>query len=415
MSCLRDIFKKDYMIKITPGMIQSFHTHVKRYESIPEHAAALGSPLLGINKMYFLPKDKEFLFNLVDVDAKDFRKSALQSREVNPSFNIISDPYNLLTIWLVHLVTINTSLSVRLKNEFAQDLLKMMYYKFFTSIVNYNLPHGAKEGVMQLTIDNLSNKYAIKNYGSWKALIENRVLNMLTRPKTHADTFKSFYPDKKVVYILSDAQTGLRKQLISVIQEYYKTNEKGDAITASDVYDRIGDDKSLKVIESSISVMASNVIAASSNLSEFLDYEYIDMVSKLTNNVSKELLTRLLTKFSGMAEQQDKKHERDKISGSSSAPIYEGYAVLINHIVYKTYRYCLKDPEVNVRSKVAILKKTINLYRSSRIADSDILNIKHSVGILVEKYSDSKRESTNSSLRLAFILYIIMLTFRFGD
>ena len=67
--------------------------------------------------------------------------------------------------------------------------------------------------------------------------------------------------------------------------------------------------------------------------------------------------------------------------------------------------------KVNLKSKVAILMKASNLYRSSRISDPEILKIKSSVDAFVLDSKISKRESTLASLKIAFIVYIILLTF----
>ena len=64
-----------------------------------------------------------------------------------------------------------------------------------------------------------------------------------------------------------------------------------------------------------------------------------------------------------------------------------------------------------MKSRLAILDKVRNTFRSSRVNDPDILRIKDSVEHLVEIAKVTSRDSTKASLKIAFILYIILLTF----
>ena len=412
ITTLRDTFSKNFNVVITPKLVADFHKNVLQYENVPLHAGVLGSPLLGINKMYFLPQNVQSLFDIFNIDFRDFRKAVIDSPSVNPSFNVISDPYNVLTSWLVFLTLSSKSLSIKVKHQLALDLLKMLHYKFFTSIVNHNLQHGANEGVMQYTIDNLSNKFAIKSAGTWKNLIEQRCVNIVSSRSPHHKTFQTYTPDDKVLYIISDAQTGVRKQIVGVTRQYYLNKEAGKGIDAMAMVENINGDTSLRAITSSLDIMVANVTNSVTNLAEFIDHEYVDIVVRLTNDITTDTFIRFLTKVSILAEHQHKDGTSQVVSGSKAEPSYEGYAILIKTTLQKTYGLCMRDKEVDMNSKVSILKKVINIYRSSRTSNEDVIAIKRSIALLINKYSDSNRESTNSSLRIAFILYLIMLSFK---
>lgn len=414
---LAKLLYANFNISLTTRHVSMLHRWMQQYESRPGNAEAFGSALLGVSKAYFLPTDEQQLFSIFDVDYAQFKRVAHSADAVNPSRIVTSNPFNILIIWLVHLFEVS-GLSMKARRESQMVLIKMMQYRFFTSVVNYNFPHGANEGVMQYTIDNLSNKYDIKKAGSWKALIEKRSEDILD-PKEgiHHETFVLFSPDEKgVLYAISDIQTRIRKSIINIIHGeqsgYYYHKEQGHTVIGASIVEDINGDQMLRVIESSMDSMITSVSHSATNLTEWLDYEYIRIAVGLSNDLTEDLFTRLLTKFSTMAENQAKKGAGELVKGTRKAPLFLGYEVLIATILQKTYRLCKLDKEVDLGSKVSIITKTRNIYRSSRINDDDILAIKSSVAHFINKHSDSKRDMTNSSMRIAFIVYLILLSFR---
>ena len=67
--------------------------------------------------------------------------------------------------------------------------------------------------------------------------------------------------------------------------------------------------------------------------------------------------------------------------------------------------------KVKMTSKLAILQEVINLYKASRVSDPEILKVKESVEAFVLDTKMSSRDSTRASLKIAFIIYLMLLTF----
>jgi hypothetical protein len=408
---LYDLLYAHFKFEVTRKQYLAYEKVVTAYEVKNEHSAALGSPLLGIHKMHFLGIDEQALFAVFGVDLLEFKKVSRTANSVNSSFVVSSAPYNIFTMWAIHR-TLKSNMSAGDKDTMCLLLVKMLHYRFMTSVVNYQLSYGADEGVMQYTIDNLNNKFLIKTVGSWKGVIEQRSLDVMDPKGIHIDTFKSFKTDDDVLYAITDIQTRIRKQLVTVIQLYYKNKEAGRSVDSISVMENIKGDLSLRVIEAGIGDMANAVANTVTNLSEFIDYTYVDVAVKLNKEITSDLLMRVLSKFSEMAELQEKSGDSELITGSGSHKVLTGYKVLVYNILQKTYRQCMLDQDVDANSKVAIINKARAIYRSSRINDPDILLIKDSTDAFISKYSKSKRDNTNISLRSAFIVYILLLSFR---
>lgn len=415
---LKKLLYSNFHVNPTPNHVAMLNRFVHQFETRPGNAEAFGSALLGVSKAYWLPTDDQELFRIFDIDYGRFRTTVHSADEVDKTRVVTSDPYNILTIWLLHLFTVSKNISQKASYNSRIALLKMMQYRVFTSVVGHNLRHGANEGVMQYTIDHLNNKFEIKEAGSWKALIEKKSEDVISDTGIHRKRLLTFekVDGNDVLYIISDIQTRIRKQIVLVIHHetlgYHANNNKGNSIGSTSMVEDINGDRMLRIIETSMDSMVSAVANSATNLTEFLDYEYIKGAVDMSNDLTEDLFIKLLTKFSAVAEMQAKRGKQNVVKGTRKAPIFIGYNVLISTILQKTYRLCVLDKEVNIGSKAEIINKTRNVYRSSRTVDEDVMAIKESVANFVNTYSPSKRDVTNASMRITFIVYLMLLSFR---
>lgn len=410
---LKHILYENFLIPITRKQMLAFSKHVIEYELRGTHVNALNTALLATHKMYFLPKDGDALFNIMDVDKVRFRTLAHQASSVDTSHHITSDPYNIFTTWMLHRIRLS-DLSNRDKETFQLNLLKMLHYKSFTSLVNRRLPYGATEDVMRYTIDKLSGKFYIKQKATptWKLVIEQRAYDVLGRSSIHNKVISSYSPDAKILYILSDVHTRMYKQVVRIIREYRKNKDEGKGHATTSIAMGEGDEKQLQAVIGSLDSTINKVCSSTLNLNEFIDYEYIDLLVTLTKNIKADILNKVLVSFSKMAVGQQRSGDQSKVMGDGSSLVIYGYNKLITQILQKTYRHCMLDKSISMNSKVQILNKAKAMYSSSRVTDPDILVIKNSVEAFIAANSPSKRSATNASLKITFILYIILLSFK---
>jgi hypothetical protein len=415
MNTLKQLLVKRFDLKVTKKQYDQMKAHVMNFELRESHPIALNSPLLGTENIHFFNNDQAVLFDVFNVDRTEFVKLAHQAEEVDPSFKVTSDAYNLFTIWIAHLI-MKSSLSRSLKEDFLFVVFKLMIYRFFTGIVNYNFPHGADPETMAATIDGLSAKFDIKSRETptWKLVIEERARDIYNRKSIHFRRLETFSKVDKlpVTYIISDAQTRIRVKLRNIINIYYVNKENGVKVANVGIVDEIDGEKVIKNIVSNFDMMIENISNRALNVNKWISHDDIDLVAKLSKNLRPDLLKSLLIRYSDVAVQQHRKKQQSDIEGKNQFQIITGYREFITWTIQKTYRAAIMSGDVDMNSRLQILEKTRNLYRSSRISDQDILVIKNSADAFVNKYSDSKRTSTNASLKIALITYIMILSFK---
>lgn len=410
---LKELCNKQYKIKITPSLAKQIIHHETLFVTRRTHSQALNTALIGIDSIHFTSGDQQHLFDICNISKEDFKRNVHSLSSVDSSRIVTSDPYNLFTIWLSHLV-FKSQLPSKLKEQTLVVLYKLLHYKFFTSVVNYNYPYKANEAIMTATIDNLSAKFDIKDdkTPTWRLVIQARSYDVIDKHSIHHKTISSFGPDNKILYVISDIQTRIRTRIKLITRQYYNNKERGDKIESYGLVDEIDGEKKIKDIINSYDSMITGITNSSLNTHTFVNNDHIKLIGALNKNLRPELFRTFLMWFSNRSIQQYKDHNLETTEGNETTKIYKGNKILINNIIQKTYRICVID-KVNMGSKLDILEKTRNLYRTSRTNDEDIQSIKNSVEVIIQEFGVVKRESTQVSLKIGFLLYIVLLSFEY--
>lgn len=399
---------------ITSEIIQYLEQYCAYFETKNEHSLALNTALLGVNPIYFLNTDRNMLFDIVGISERQMKEVISETSYIDTNMKVSSDAYNNLITWTAHRILVTNDLSKEEKEKGVYCLFKMLHYKFFTSIVNHSYKHGANRSIMEATIRQLSKKYDIIVYGTWKKVIEEKCKVISNGTSIHSKTLLNYDNDKDVLYILTDVQSRIRHQIVLVNQSYYNNWEVGDGI---DSYENIGVDKDgNKVITSASNVydlMIAGLLAQIQSPARFIDNELIHTLCSIFTYIREDTFRRILMVFTQKAALQAASGDLEKIDkGSTNEDIYIGCNVLVRELIQKSYRYCMLQ-KVDMTNKNAILKQCKNLYASSRVTNEDILIIKRSVSEFVIACNESKRDATNASISIAFVLYIIIRTFSY--
>lgn len=416
------------------SMDKTLADKIRRYcfifETVGNNPEALNTPFLGVTKIYFLPKDQEEFLDIFHVtnsqlskhnmdkyirmlSGTDIRKILHRLSSVDTNRKVQSDPFNIFITYLLHCTYKSNSLSLEDKKNTMMALIKILQYKFFTSLVNHRFVYGTDPNVMQAMINGLSNKYSIVQYGTWKKVMEVRAEELISKNSIHIDTIVNYNNDAGIFYLITDIQTRIRNQINLIMEQYYKYKEDNDKISS---YGLSGNDiDGEKVILSSTSTldsMTSNLSAEILSVHQFIDPQLIGVTCRLFPGLKEYMFKQTLEKFSILASEQRQKGELLKILHRNNNEIYVGASILVKNIIQKTYRHCARNG-VNIKAKIPILTAAKDAYSSSRIIDPDILAVRISVDGFIDGCNITRREATKASLKIAFILYIIIKSFKY--
>lgn len=458
-SQVKEAFETNFPITITEELAKSIIRYVEYYETRGTHASAFNTYTLGIHPCVFTKNDAEGYFELFNTDGKsiteydvknfilkntkgnkvfgidvnkipksdysnivsttDIRRTVKNLDAINSNFRVMSDPFNLFIPYVLYkLQQADIKLNIKYLAQFKSIML--LQYKFFTSLVNYRFPYKPDEAVMQAMYENLSNKFDLKVYGTWRRVFEIRAEQLLSPNSLHRSVIDGFDVDKDITYFITDLNNRVRSQVNNITSKFHEAKANNDRI---EEYGTIGTDKEgEKVVLGTLSAydaMATNIYNDSLNINKFLDDRYIRLISGsggtnvgLFSNLNHTAFKNFLISFSEYAVMQTKAGKQNLTRKINGVELLLGPEILIHTIIQKSYRFCVQS-NVDINNKQAILRAVKDVFSSSRIADEGILQIRNSMAKLVIDLQSSRREVVMSALRIAFVVYIILLSFKY--
>ena len=448
---LRDVFYQTLPIKITLPVAKAIIQLVNTYETRDSNPLAFNTYSLGVHKCLFLTSDRNDFFNLFDLDyadvskpvhdllkgtnrfcnisesdvnrmdtseikqvnVSDISRTMSQTHSADTNFRIVTDPFNIFAVYIIHLCD-KANIPNRVKEEAKFKTFMFLQYRFFTSLVNHRFPYGADESMMTAMFESLTGRFDIKSYGTWKKVMEARAVSLLNPNGIHGKTIQNFAEDRNLVYFLSDSQTRIRNQINLITGEYMKIKDENDAFGT---YSATGtNEEGEKVLLDNVSmldVMCSGVYGDSLSVAKFLDQKAVSLISNMFSNLNSTNLRSFLVNFSDKAVRDNKAKTSNATRDKDGRVMLVGAEIVIKTTIQRSYRYCVQN-NIDIRKPILVLKAMKDAFSASRVMDEGILQLRESVGELVLELQSSRRDSVMSALRIGFMLYILILSFKYS-
>lgn len=403
-----DTFTPEFVAKITKFVIN--------YELRGTNIQAFNTFTLGVHKCFFGDTDRDNFFSLFNINVNEIRKLTNKITTIDPKFRVVSDPFNLFISYVLHCIVASPHLPAWDINNIRSDGLKVMMliqYKFFTSLVNHYFPHAPNEGTMRAAYETMSNKFEIKMYGTWAKVLEERAKQFLGPNSIHINTLKQFDNDKNILYFISDLQTRVRTQVSAFTATFYETKDKQDTIS---MYTSLGsDNEGEKVLMDSNTPIESaimNIFTDCMNVNTFIDLRLINVATSQFTNINATSFKAFLITFSEYATVMYRKNKSKETMVIDSCTIITGPELFLQTLLRQCYRVCANN-HVDLNRPLLILKTVKDVFSSSRISDEDILQLRKTLEYFVLKLQANRRDIIMSGLRICFVLYIVLLSFRY--
>ena len=413
MMDLKTLMSQYFMIQPTAKLAANLDRLCRSYEVRGENSQALNTPLLGVTPIYFLTKDVDALFEVCGVDKNKLQQHIKNDIAVDNNFETVTNGFNILIMWVIHLFMIS-KLPTAQKEQGTMALLKLFHYRCFTGRVSRQFMHGANVGIMTATIDGLSAKHDIKQKetATWKLLIEQHCRRALVADNLKQG-FHDFSPDKSVFTAISGMATSLSAKIITISAVYYKNHAAGISIGSvpASTLNSEGE-KELRALKGTMDLKINELCGSILNVNRLINQNHVKVACAMTTAMRPDMLRELLITFSGVATEQYRNKLTEEVriigTGKNKKEIYVGYRKLVYELVQKTLRRCIFEGTVNMSSTVAIVDRTRDIYRSSRVNDPEIILVKDSLDYFVRTNTKYTREATLVTLRNALIVYLMI-------
>lgn len=373
------------------------------------HPLTFDGPYLACDPVAFTTSDYNALFDIFKIRKQEVESKIRSIQAIDRNFVVTSDPFNLLTMWLVHLAPIYIK-DKKICHNFSLNLLRYYHYKIFTSVVNNSFRHGANRGIMEASIASLSRKSDIIRYESWKKLIDVHCDKILNPEDRFYQTLIEGAPDEAFLRVISESQTALRAKIVTFANSYYETHSAGDSIKSKSAISENSDGERIiaqtaSVIDSATQSMVSEIL----NPNMFVHDISVEDVSNMFTTISPRMLKTALLKINETAVLQTSSRTFDKVTIDKEGTTYIGVRVLIIEIIRSMIRLC-REKRINMSNRAQVFDTMKNAYSSSRNLDPDIVAVKRSIALMIDPFNITINPASSSALRLGVIYYLLYRT-----
>ena len=308
----------------------------------------------------FSDMERNKVYDLVNFDPKTCKAIVKQSNYIKASWKIVNDPFNLVMMMILRYAKLNKLDQI---NQLAVTYLTLsmypsLHYKYFKFEPN--------EAIMQYTINNLSNKFKVKQVGNiLQALVDTTALADKTYDKNirHAN-------DKELTDYINAYKTRLNsliKKIRDAFEKDYRSgnymnterdNEDENDFKTSDsnslLIQRIVDQVVLKL---SVNGPDSRIVDISAKMNQVSVNETRNTLNQLTQNKDESINIRALCESILYLYLFNGENHVNDLNGS------------------KFLTFCLA------------------VYKKSNTNDENVIKVKSILDTWIEKYSETYRKT----------------------
>lgn len=308
----------------------------------------------------FSDMERNKVYDLIDFDPKVCKAIVKQSNYIKASWKIVNDPFNLVMMMILRYAKLNQLDQI---NQLAVTYLTLsmypsLHYKYFKFEPN--------EAIMQYTINNLSNKFKVKQVGNiLQALVDTTALADKTYDKNirHAN-------DKELTDYINAYKTRLNsliKKIRDTFEKDYRSgnymnterdNEDENDFKTSDsnslLIQRIVDQVVLKL---SVNGPDSRIVDISAKMNQVSVNETRNTLNQLTQNKDESVNIRALCESILYLYLFNGENHVNDLNGS------------------KFLTFCLA------------------VYKKSNTNDENVIKVKSILDTWIEKYSETYRKT----------------------
>lgn len=328
-------------------------------------------------KIFFLETDKEAIYDACGLDKNKIKQTIKLSPYIKSSWKILNEPLNTAAILALRYFA-------KKGDKKHLELFLIYYSSYFYATIHYKyFRFEANKNIMDYTINNLTKKFKIKQYGSVYETIKNTAL---TSHETYLDELLRGEDGDFAKYV-SALKTRLNDVVKNVKNEYEKNREAEKFMN----YDEDDYSEDNYHIANNTSYIVRNVTQAA--------------VIKLNTYGADMRLASLAAQLS----QVSKNEIRNVITHLSDNDTKE--ITRLCEIIIQLFLEDGTNSSEDIRSK-KFLAKCLEIYKKSNTNDKIILEMKNILDKWLQKnsakYRQINRPATLSNFRKAIFIYFVL-------
>lgn len=374
-----------------------YRYQINYLNSNKEYIEFYGSNLLGVHRIRFKDNDMNRFFDeVLDIDYLALSEKLKTVTDINQEFKVSSDELNLTLMYLLHRFGSSKIIDGNNRKRALYDCALLFFYRTTAALISNLFKYPADPKIAQKAYANLSNKFLIKQLGSWGKVMDYRANKLINEHGLHYKNIIAFKDDLSIVYAINDSQGRIREMIKSYYGEFKDVHDSGESIgvkggTYRDIEGEEVVKEKLNSIEGKIAYMKEIVTDEHS----FVKDDLIGVISKMNTNVSFRSLKSCLSWLS--QEYSSHKWHKDVDEFMTISMIHSFHLI--------QYNICPKS----MRDYPSILNGLKNLLASSRSVDKDLIKLRD-LGDKIVKASFPYKisEPLVIAIRSSLVLYLVL-------
>lgn len=401
MDSIRQIMEEEgHDIEINVELIKSIRDYNQSFMTRNEdHIQFFGGMLTGVHTVRFKSIDRDMWFDLImdGFDERSAYQRVVRLPTLKPEWKRATDVMNLSCIWLCHKFLTATHLKDTDRQEGMRQVLITLNNKYLTSLLVNYFKYPADPAAARATVDRMSNKFLLKQYGSWRALMEHRANDIIRPSGPQFKAIKYFDDDKEIIDAVQDIQLRIRQFIKGVWQEFNIVNTTNSKISVSKTMINLDGETVVRDVSRNETKYLRYIQTVLQDQTRFFKEELIDIIVSISPTMPPVPFRELLI------------HVQKNAANPKEKDIEE----LINEIILHATEYLRRSPETrrmvhNVGDLAARLRAN---YMSSRSTDKSLIKMRTMGERLIKRSTKLKSESAVSAVRTGFFLYIVLRTY----
>ena len=383
-------------VKFDKALIGKLYSYHQRFlNQGDEYLKFFAGNLIGVHVVRFRVVDiQRFYHDVLGLDMLHVKKEIATITTIDHRYVITSDDMNLMLMYIIHRIASSTTLSESDRQRGVYDAALIFFYRCLVIRQSEYFHFPADEKTAQAAYSELSNKFLIKQLGSWAAVMDYRAKDLINPNGLHMKNLTLFEDDDLITYAISDGENRVRELYKSYCAVFHKTHSSGSQIgkSSSTIVDVEGVEKIRDKIckaEQAIALLQNTV----HDRQTFVRQDLIDIITDINSNTSRRMVTQVLE---WMSENYMKPQWHKKIDE------------FIRLIVIHSYHLVSDMGEAEMNDLPTLLVTLKNLYLSTRSTDAELMKIRKIGSELIKPAAGKVNSSLEMATRTSIIIYITL-------
>lgn len=384
-------------VKIDGALLKRIQDYLDAFRTKNEdHIHFFGSNSFGLYKVIFKTEDRlEWIIDILDLEEVEIRDAIKELPTVKAEWKKYTDVMNLSCVYLIHRIY-NSNLPPAKKEEGMVNCAMILNIKFLTSFMNAVMIYNTSEETSEKIYDSLSYKYALKKSGTWYNMLMKRSEDMVAPNSIHFKTIKTFEPDEKVLYLISDPQTRVKDLVKNLYDQMLTVKEDEIRRMKSSMMVEMEDGITVRDVSGQYESYKNYIQSTLMDRNSFIKSEVAEVVVGLMGgNLPPNMLSDAVLRYYEFYNKKDKDCLR-----------------MLELVLLHAFDKIQQDKEIQKKAGniAEFLVYMHSLYTAARSKD-DIVEMRTIGDKFIKKRVKSNNSTIIAATRTGLMLYILARTF----